>query len=66
LLNPKDLTFDLNRKRSDLIGDSLKIDCEHHSRTDWRANWRKHKRTVLTDITTPAFCLSVLPIAIHP
>jgi hypothetical protein len=66
LLNPKDLTLNFNWKRPDLVGDSFKINCEYHARTNWRTNRRKNKRAVLADITTASFSVLGLPITICP
>jgi hypothetical protein len=66
LLNPEDLALDLNRKGPDLIGDSFKVNGQHHARTNWRTNRRKHKRTVLADVSTAALSVLELPITVRP
>ena len=65
-LDPKDLTLDINREDTDLTRSSFSINGEYHARTDWRTNWGKDKRSVLTDVPTAALSLSVLFIPIRP
>lgn len=65
-LDPKDLTLDINREDTNLIRNPFSINGEYHARTDWRTNWRKDKRSVLTHVPAAAFALSGLLIPIRP
>jgi hypothetical protein len=65
-LDPKDLTLDINREDTNLIRNAFTINGEYHARTDWRTNWRKDKRSVLTHVPAAAFALSGLLIPIRP
>ena len=51
---------------ADFIRDSFQINRQYYTRTDWRAIWRKNKRTMLTYVSTATLSLQRLPIPVCP
>ena len=66
LLDPKNVTVDFDRKCFCRVGDRFKKDSKSDSSAKWRTGSRKNKCAALTDVTTAAFTLLVIPIFVRP
>jgi hypothetical protein len=66
LLDPKNVTIDFDRKCFCRVGDRFKGDSKSDTSANWRTGSRKNKCAALTDVTTAAFTLLMIPIFVRP
>jgi hypothetical protein len=66
VLNPKDVTVEFDRKSFCSVWDRFKGESKSDTSAEWRTGSRKNKCAALTDVTTAAFTLLVIPIFVRP